>query len=306
MAIQKEIWIADIVEKLLPENSFVNQSIDDSPFVTNRTVHRPNAGALPEVQRNRTVFPAALVKRTDTDGPYIIDEFTSTPSLIQDIEETEVNYGKRQSVTASHAKEIDKQIANWMARYWAPTLAPNFIRTSGGNRAANTLNATGNRKIFTLADLHKARTVLDDMDLSEDGRNILLPAHMLNDLIENEKDIIMSKDFRGDADIRKGRVMKLMGFNIYTRGRKNVLRYSNAGTPVVIDPSTTGAATDNAAALIWHKDCVARAKGAVKVFEDVDKPEYYGSVFSALARAGGQKTFQDQTGVMAIIEAVGA
>lgn len=306
MAIQHEIWIADIVEKLFPKNDFMMQSVDDSAWVNFKTVHRPNAGALPEVQRNRTVFPAPLVKRTDVDNSYLISEFTSTPSLIQDIEETETNYGKRQSVTTTHGQEINKQIANWMAYFWGATSSAVMQRTTGAARAANTPGATGNRKIFTLNDLLKIRQMFDDQDLSEEGRNILLPSHFYNDLIENEKDIMLSKDFRNDASIKDGVIEKLMGFKIYKRGRKNVLRYTNDGTPVLITPDTAAAATDNAGALVWHKDCVARAQGAVKVFEDTDKPEYYGSVFSALARAGGQKLFADGTGVAAIIEDVAA
>ena len=39
----------------------------------------------------------------------------------------------------------------------------------------------------------------------------------------------------------------------------------------------------------------------VKVYADMDKPEYYGSIFSAMLRAGG-KTRKDLKGVIALVE----
>jgi len=306
MAILTEVWARDIAEKLFPVDSFVMQSVSDDAWVNNKTVHRPQAGALPAVEINRSSFPATSVQRTDTDNSYDMDEFTSDPTLIRDIEEVEVSYAKRQSVLQNHISQLNVKIANQIAYRWAASGAANILRTTGSNTAANTPAATGLRKMLTLNDLLIAKNTFDDMDVPADGRFILLPATMFNNLVNAEKTILLSSDFRSDATVKDGMVTKIFGFNIFTRGRENVLRYSNAGTPVVIAPSTAGAATDNAAALLWHKNFVAKAKGAVKVYSDIDKPEYYGSVFSSMARAGGQKIYTTQTGVLAIVEAVGA
>lgn len=305
MAILTEVWARDIAEKLFPEDSFVMQAVSDDAWVNNKTVHRPQAGALPNVAINRSVFPAASVQRTDTDNTYDLDEFTSDPTLIRDIEEVEVSYAKRQSVLQNHISQLNVKIANQMAFKWSATGASNILRTTGSNTAANTPGATGLRKMLTLNDLLLAKNFFDDMDVPSEGRYILLPATMYNNLVNAEKSILLSTDFRSDATVKDGMVTKIFGFNIFTRGRENVLRYSNAGTPVAIAPATAGAATDNAAALCWHKNFVAKAKGSIKVYSDIDKPEYYGSVFSALARAGGQKIYSTQAGVLSIVEAVG-
>lgn len=305
MAILTEVWARDIAEKLFPSNEFIVRAVSDDMWVSNKTVHRPQAGALPEVVRNRNSFPATAVGRTDTDNSYDLDEFTSTPTVIRDIEDIETSYDKRSSVLKNHIDELNKQIANWMVYRWSGTGAAQIIRTTGTDRLANTPSATGNRKKLTLADLMKARTTFNDMDVPEAGRCILLPAQWYDDLLLDEKTTLLSKDFRGEADIKDGHLMKLFGFTIYTRGRNNVLRYTNAGTPVAKLPTDAGAATDNAAALVWHQDFVSRAKGGVKVYVDYDKPEWYGSIFSAMARAGGQKMFSDGTGVLSIVEAAG-
>ena len=306
MAIQTQVWIRELAEKLYPNNSFVMESIDDSAWVNNKTVNLPQAGATPEVQKNRSVFPAPLVKRTDTLESYDLDEYTSTPSLIQDIEEVEVSYNKRQSVLDSHAKELNLVTANNFLNAIAGSGASNIIRTTGADVESNTASATGNRKALTIDDLNKARQMFDDMDVPEEGRCILLPAHMYNNMINLEKDVILSKDFNGDVDIKQGVVTRILGFKIYKRGKKNVVRYTNAATPVIKDFTAAGAATDNAAAILWHKDFVRRAKGSTKVFYDVDKPEYYGSVFSALTRFAAKKWYADQTGCLSIVEAASA
>ena len=58
MALNKQVWLNTIVENFFPDNSFATKSIDDSVFVSNKTVHIPNAGAPSGVVINRTEKPA--------------------------------------------------------------------------------------------------------------------------------------------------------------------------------------------------------------------------------------------------------
>ena len=82
MAIQKEIWLRDIVEGLFADNSFASKAVNDDQWVNQgKKVHIPNAGAPSGVQKNRTTVPATAVKRTDTDVEYTLDEFTTNPIL---------------------------------------------------------------------------------------------------------------------------------------------------------------------------------------------------------------------------------
>lgn len=304
MPIQKEVWAADIKEKLFPADSFLAQSVDDTPFADNKTVHRAVAGAVPGVARNRQTVPAAIQRRTDDDASYDLDEFTSDPTLIRDIEEVEVNYNKRQSVLRSHLNTINLQVANWMQYHWAPTPAANIIRTTGSARAAiaSTFGATGNRKKLLLADIFKLAALFDDMDLTEQNRNLLLPSAMYNDLVEANWATLLQLQAEGSALLKDGSLMMLHGFRIWKRGGKNILTYTNAGTPVKRLPDAATLSTANAAALAWHPDFVTRAKGEVKVFENLDDATMYGSVFSALVRAGGRAQYPDFLGVAAIVE----
>ncbi len=305
MAIQTEIWARDIAEAIFPANSFMAKSLSDDMFVDNKTVHLPQSGALPTVERNRVVFPAVPAQRTDTTSTYDLDEFTSTPSLIRDIEEIETSYDKRSSVLRDHIESINRDCANWLAYHWGADVAAAILRTTGGNRATQVTGATGNRKKLTITDIINAKAKMDDMDLPEEGRVVLLPSFMYNDLVQDNWATLLSMDLSGEAKIANGNVMRLLGFEIHKRGVKNLLQYTNAATPVKRTPDAAALVTANAAALFWHPNFVRRAKGEIKVFADYDKPEYYGSTFSALARLGGRKRYTDGTGVVAIVEDAG-
>ena len=64
MAIQTEVWARDIAEKLFPSDAWVTQAINDDPWVSNKKVHRPQAGDLPAVEKNRSTFPATPTWRS--------------------------------------------------------------------------------------------------------------------------------------------------------------------------------------------------------------------------------------------------
>lgn len=309
MAIQTEVWVSDIKEKLFPENSFQAAAIDDSMFVENRNVNLQNAGALPAVQRNRTIIPAPIVARTDADLQYQVHEFTSDPTSIRDIEEIETSYDKRMSVLKGHINAVNNKMANWMLYSWAATTADNIVRTTGTSRAAVIPGATGNRKPLLLADIFTAKGIMDDMDVPEEGRILLIPSYMYNDLMFAEKTSLVNLERTGESLIQDGRLISLLNFRIVVRGKKNVLSYTNAGTPVPRiatnpdDAEYSALTSANAAALMWHPDFVRRALGLIEVYANEKDATLYGSAFSTMARAGGRKAYSDETGVVAIVEA---
>jgi hypothetical protein len=306
MAMQKEIWAADIKEQLYPEDSFVVLSEDDSVFSDGKKVHRAVAGSVDPATRNRATVPAVVKRRVDADTEYELDEFTTDPILIQDIEEVEVNYQKRTSVLRQQMKQLNLDVAKWMNYHWAAETASTIIRTGGADRAAlaTQFGATGNRKMIRVDEFIKLAQLFDDMEVPEEGRNILVPTGMYYDLVTNHWKDLLVLQAEGKAVLAKGEMMNLFGFRVWKRSSKNFLTYTNAGTPVRRTPDAANATTVNAAALAWHPDFVTRAKGDVKVFENIDDATMYGSVFSSLVRAGGRKFYPDGTGVAAIVESV--
>ena len=88
MAIQKEIWMAAIVEGLFASNSFLSKAFNADEYVNNgKIVHIPNAGAASGTKKNRTSLPATVTKRTDIDVTFPLDEYTAmtngSPSCVR-------------------------------------------------------------------------------------------------------------------------------------------------------------------------------------------------------------------------------
>lgn len=298
MGIQKEIWVADIAANIFPTNSFIVRSKDDSMYVENKKVHLPQSGTQPTVVKGRTTFPATASKRTDITLEYNVDAYSTDPMHLEETDEIEVSYDKRQSIISDHTDVLNTTIADWMLVNWAPTVASRIFRTSGDARPAGAPSATGNRKKVTLQDFLDAKRKLDKDDVPSEGRVVVIPADMYNDLLA--LDAIISADKLGNAALPSGVVGRIFGFDIYIRSR--VLVFNNAATPVVKDPEVAGAATDNEAALFYHPNFVRRALGAVKLFSKEDDPQYYGDVFSAMVRAGGSKARIDSKGVVLLVE----
>lgn len=101
------------------------------------------------------------------------------------------------------------------------------------------------------------------------------------------------------ADPARGVIGKYLGFDFYKRSK--VAKVATDGT---LKPwSAANAATDCAAGLAWHEDCVSRALGDSLLFDDPGNPLYYGDIISFLQRAGGKSIRADKAGVVLIRQA---
>lgn len=297
MAVEKEIWINSIVEGLFADDSFLAKAFDADEFVVEgKTVHIPNAGAPSNVVKNRSVFPAAVSSRGDIDLTFPLDNYSTDPIKINLAETVELSYNKRESVLRMDKAKLGGTISEGILNSWF-TGATNTIKTTGLAVVAHTPLATGNRKAFTKADVKAAMDKFNAEDVPAIGRYLLLDAVMYGQLIDSmtDKD---STAFHAAADIKKGIVGQLYGFNVMMRSR--VGRYTTAG--VVKAWETAGVATDNAAAIAWHTNSVCRAKGEIIMREDLNSPTYYGDIYAFEVRAGGRAMRNDVKGLLAIVQ----
>jgi hypothetical protein len=302
MAIQREIWINDIVGNVFTTNPHLNYAYSADEFVlAGKVVHIPNSGTAPTVTRNRSSLPAAVVTRTDADITFSLDEFTTAPTLITNADEAELSYDKRRSVIGDHSDVLAELVGTWFLYYWAPTAVGQMVRTTGASTPAHI--GTGVRKALTLADILAAETLMNNNKMPMKDRYAILDANMYAQL-QADMSASQYRDFTQNQNVAEGVLGKMYTFT-FLDPRSYVLRYSNAGTPVPIDPDGTNAAvTDYAAGLFWHKSAVIRALGDKVFFEDVNNPTYYGSIYSALLRAGGRKRRNDAKGVIALVQDV--
>jgi hypothetical protein len=297
MAIQKEIWMATIVEGLFANNSFLSKAFNADEFVNNgKTVHIPNAGAGSTVVKNRNSFPATVSARTDNDLTFDLDEFTTDPIRIPQAETVELSYNKRESaIRVDRATLIDK-VGNDFTYNWSP-ISTYSIRTTGSAVAAHTASATGYRKALVYDDLLAAMNYFNNQDIPQEGRYALIDAVMYGQLL-NSLTPQAAMAFHSTVDVANGILGKLLTFNIMMRSKAS--RYTTGLTAKLW--TTAGAATDNAAALCWHTNSICRALGEIVVFDNPGDPLYYGDIFSFLVRSGGRIMRNDVAGVLAIIQ----
>ncbi len=301
--VQVEIWVNYIIERFWKANAFLKHAFsDDDKVVAGKIVHIPQPGAKPTVVKNRTSFPAAAVRRADTDITYVLDEYTTDPTHIVDAEKVELSYDKIESEYGDHANTIVETAADDMIYKWLKDIpAGNIIRTSGTAVPATLDNATGNRKAFTEADLRKVKLAMNKQKVPKTDRYVLLTEDM-EDQLQASLSATQERDYSRALDPVNGVVGRLHGFDIYTRA--SVAAATSAG--VIKALGSVNDATDHEVSLAWQKNAVARALGEVKFFENPDRAEFYGDIYSALLRAGGRRRREDNAGVIAIIQEAAA
>jgi hypothetical protein len=326
MAVTPEIWTNYIVENLFKNNEFLLNSVDESQYVIGAgVVHIPQAGSPSRVQRNRQSLPATIKRRKDIDVTYVLDEFTTDPRFIPNIDKVELSYDKMDSCMSEDMSYLQQFLAEVMLYNWRPTA---FIKTSGSSASATV--GTGNRKSITVADFSAAKKALNKQNIPQDeNRFVLISTDMMDQIITelraNANKVVVIYD-----EIT-GRIKQLEGFKIYERSTgliaSNATLTQNTttklwnwtSTDLVYTPeqieeiyavdddgvplgTSSFATTSCEIAIFWHKNAVARAMGKTEMFDDQGNPQYYGDIYSFLQRAGGRVRRATGNGVVGVIQ----
>jgi hypothetical protein len=291
---------------LYMNNDFLMKSKDESQnVIVGKIVHIPQAGAASGVKKNRSVFPAPVTRRSDTDIVYALEEFSSNPITIPNIDTIQLSYDKRQSVMFEDQAQLAQNVANEMLNKWAGLPADNNIimRTSGAGRAAISPSGTGLRKAFTLKDLLAVRAAFAKQNLPAGGIWGVLTPDMINDIVNDPA--FAANSVWMSTWLSTGKFPAIAGFAgfyertstpLYNSGASSIRTYDDDGNLV------GATATDCASASFWHEACVERAMGEVKFFGREADPQYYGDIYSFLAMAGGRKRRADGKGVIQLVE----
>ena len=312
MAIQKEIWTKDIIENLFKDNAFAELAFNADQYVLDgKVVHIPAAGAPSTVNKNITAFPVNAVKRTDTDVLYSIDTYYSTPRHIEKIEQYELSYDKRQSAMGEDQSALIQEAMEGLLFRWAwqapnaiGTTPSNIIMTVGGATASDLIGgAVGQRKVFTKDIVGSIKKQMDVANINPGGRVALLTAYHYQQFIDSLSDSAQTNFYR-QADMEKGVIGTFLGFKFMMRSTVQRWRkVAGVWTPIDEQDPAFGASDqtgDSQASLFFQKDCVERAKGNVDIFDNQNRAEYYGDIFSMELRLGGRQ--RRGAGVYAVVE----
>ena len=305
MALLTEIWVTDIQEKLTENLGYLNMSVDESSFATplasgRYAVHRPMAGTMPSVEKNRAVLPAQIEKRTDTDEVYYVNDYTTAPMLVSQLETYQISYDKRQSILRESLNRISERMAYDALVEWAATVSGKIVRTSGASTGALPPSGTGTRKKAAIADVAKLATIFDKDKVPANGRVLALPPDLYEDLATQSD--VLSSFISGKTVYPDGQLPRVYGFEVM-----KIVDLPIYTTALAVRPfGESGAAADNFAGLAWHRDFVAKAMLAPQIFESSRQPEYYGDLVSMMAYMGAAKVRPTtQVGVGALVQAAG-
>lgn len=293
----RTLWMRTIVEQLFANNAFLLKSLDWNEYVNAglKTVVIPQAGTAADFEVNRTVFPATITTRADGDIQYDMNDYTTNPRLVKNLEQKQLSYDKMASEVRLMLGNVRQGVALDVLYSWRPELAGQIIETTGAAKATTLAGSTGNRKAITYADVVAAATLLDNQDVDSEGRQLLLPANLYNQLV---LDADVKQNFNTKlADLSTGVLGHLCGFEVMKRS--SVLKISDSG--VTKTRTAAVAVTDSQACLFWHPDWVGRSVGNEDVIIDPQpRPEYYGRIMSSQLQAGGSKVSATGVGVGAI------
>ncbi|MBI9055514.1 MAG: hypothetical protein JEY96_16950 [Bacteroidales bacterium] len=312
-----EIWTDYIIGNLFKDNEFLLQSVDESQYVIGAgVVHIPQAGSPSGVKRNRKTLPATITRRKDIDVTYVLDEFTTDPRFIPNIDQAELSYDKMDSCMSEDMMYLKQFVVECMLYNWKPTF---FMKTTGAATTAHI--GTGNRKAVKIADFMAAKEVFNKWKVPKSDRHCIIDTDMKGQLVR-ELAATESKDFSVIYDPISGDIKKLESFTIHERSGliasnstlssvSNTKYFKWTSTDLLYTPEEiadieteemAAATTSAAVALFYQKGMVARALGDTKMFDDQGNPQYYGDIFSFLQRAGGRSRRGDGKGVLGLIQ----
>ncbi len=301
MALQTEAWVKDIEDVLFYGNEFLNLAVDHSEYVTDLTVHIPQGGANPNVVKNRTDNVATIQRRTDTELTYDLDNYTTDPFLIKNIEQLQISYNKRQSVLGQHISTLTDTIAVETLQKWAVTGSTTHVLRTTGAQTAMLPNstATGTRGLLTPNDLARAAAVMDLDKVPSVGRFAVIPTAMFYGLF-TDQELLLQQATIGKDMLENGVMAKMFGFNIITRGE--VVRYTSAGANNIRTADAAPAATDCAGAICFSKFFVTQALGDIMVYLNEGDAKSYGDIMSAEVNHGASVMRANNVGRVSIAQ----
>jgi hypothetical protein len=311
--IPQEFWVSYIIEKLRRTNPHIMLCTDESQFVKGGSiVYIPQAGAKPNVVKNRGFGAATAVQRGDTAIMYALDVFTTDPTAITYAEATEISYAKTDSILADHTDTLAEVIGDELTYSWIRGLKPTVgggvsveflptgrrIPTSGDVVAVNSVDGqTGTRKACTYKEFDLMQATFNKDNVPKTDRYAMLESFMLKEF-QNSLTSNQAAAFAQTADLANGIVGRYAGFTILDRS--TVLSIASNGTFRL--PGEALAATDNLASIFWQKGSVTKALGDTELFQDLKNPLYYGDIHSGLVKLGGRCRREDWRGIGLIVQ----
>lgn len=317
MALQVEFWHDTIQEKLLQDNTFLQHIADVSSdnIINGIIVHLPQSGEPSKVVKNRTLLPAAVAERKDSEVLYKIDEYTTDPVRISNADTVELSYDKRRSILDQDIANLSEEVAEGMLTNMVVSPvgdnkelpSSNILLTDGNVIDVNNFDgsATVKRKSYSLKDLQRMKAFFKSQKAWTEGQMYcLLTSEAIAQMFPVDSQVVATyMAATSETERRAGVIYKVQGWSILERSSVYTM---NSDTKEFKAFGAVGEATDAEGNLFWNKNMVEKAIGTTQAFENIGDPTYYGDIYSFLVRTGGRARRKNYEGVAVLMQAPGA
>lgn len=270
MALNKQVWVNQLMKNYYPAYLFLTYAQDFSNLVENDKIHIPEMGADPVVLINNTTYPINVTERVDTDQEITLDTFETENTMVRDAEAIEMAYDKVESVIYGHKNTLQSVTATKAAHAFAPaehTADTPVLLTTGAD------DGTGRKRLLP-SDILKLKKAWDLASIPQDDFRILVlcPEHV-EDLIEFDL-----KAFKDVANMTNGEPTKFGGFKLLQFPKTP--RY-NVTTKVRL---ALDAVSGNASSFAFHKYETMKADGTIKMYANIDDAKERATILGFMKR----------------------
>jgi hypothetical protein len=316
MGILQEIWTKDMSQQLFEKNlTFLDMATDHSAYLNYRSVNVPQAGTIANVSDSDTVASStprrAAVLRTDTILSYNITSVETDLLSIEYSDELQTSYPKRDSIMNAQfgilAQRAGTQLLNTWSLASATASATSVVYMSGATSSAFLTNGqTGGRNLPTITDLLNLGAILTEQNFPMEDRVLVVTPRIYAAIMSNTS-IASAFGLYGSngnqSPIVENSLPMIAGFTLVVR--PSVAVYTSAGALKSYSAAGkyTVAATDDIAAVAYHKSAVSWATDRGQVFVGQEGDPQYGGGTSLIGKLmiGGSKLRSDNTGIAMLI-----
>jgi hypothetical protein len=257
----KEMWTGKVVEEFsnLEKDSFLQGIEDCSRYVSavgdeTQVIHLVYMGVSPDVLINNTTYPIPEQELGEEDIVITLDKYVTKQTPITDDELYALTYDKIATVKGKHGKSIARNKIKKAIHSLAPsgaTVAMPVLLTTGAD------DGTG-RKRLTPADLIRLKKELDDLEVPEEGRRLVLCNDHVNDILSWEQ-----KFTDQYYNYKSGKVSDFFGFETFDYTGNP---YYNPTTKAKLAFGAVPAGTDRKASVFFTLERAAKAQGWTKMY----------------------------------------
>jgi hypothetical protein len=305
MSAFNEIFSKYVTEKLYEGNSFLTHMKNVSEYANGKTVNIPGYVFSGDVAIDGSNFTGAT--SFDVDRPeesnltFGLNEYHfAKPLMVTDFDEAMSSYNKLNvavgDATSTLTEFMGKTILNKLA---IGVVDSRKIPTSGSNGTNNSPLKTANRKKISFLDILNLGQKMDEDNVPESGRFLILDSVMYQELLTDSQ-IINAQNF-GETVLPSGVIREIGGINIM---KKNTIStQSSAGVVRLL--GVTSETLDNRVGFAFHSDAIAIADTGIKTYQLAGDPYKRGNVFSASFVMGASSIRRgfDDAGTYLIVQA---